>query len=307
MATKSVARKHHYLPQSYLAAFTPSGEKTDKFHVFDIQSGKSFKTSPLNVAAQRDFNRVDVDGHPPDAVENALSSFERQAVEAIRRVNDCHIFPSDTDWNLILNLIALIAVRNPQLRESFNSSREHAIRVMAGMLASDKRLWEGHIKKARESGEDIPDVSFEEFQDFAERGEYDIEFHPQGNLEVEFNAIDTVLPLLGQRMWSLLIAPPDGPEFICSDHPVALTWKPGHKGPIGYGRRHSEVFFPLGRRTGFYGVYEDTLKPVVNCRPMSVAIMNSRVLQGTERQVYSARDSFSIWYQNGIEEVKFLP
>jgi hypothetical protein len=307
MTTKSIARKHHYLPQAYLAAFTPSGEKNDQFHVLDIKSGKYFQTSPVNVAAQRDFNRVDMDGHSPDAVENALAAFEGRAVEAIRRVINTKSFPSDHDWNLILNLLALIAIRNPQRRASFNASRRHTLHVIAGMLANDRRLWESQISQARGSGEDIPEVSFEDFQSFVERGEYDIEFHSQDNLRVEFNAIDAILPLLGQRVWSILIAPPEGPEFICSDHPVALTWKPGGSGPIGFSRRHSEVFFPFGRHVGFYGVYEDTLKPVVICRPMNVAIMNSCVLQSAERHVYSARETFSIWHQQGIKEVRCSP
>lgn len=304
MATKSIARKHHYLTQSYLAAFTTDGTKDSQFCVFDVESGRSFRTSPVNVAAQRDFNRVDIEGHSPDAIENALAPFEGNAVNAIRRVLDNYRFPNDEDWNLILNLLALFAVRNPQMRNSFNQSRERELQIIADMLASDKGLWESHVRKARESGEHIPDVPFEEFKSFIEKGNYSYVFHPEENLRVEFNAMDEVLPLLGQRAWTVLVAPPNGPEFICSDHPVTLEWRGNRKDPVGYGLRETEVFFPLGRRVGFYGVYESPLRPVVMCKPQNVAIMNSRIMHNAERHVYSALENFSVWRNGSIQEIR---
>ena len=300
---KSVARKHHYVSQAYLAAFTSSGTKDGQFFVLDVESGRAFRTTPGNVAAQRDFNRVDIEGHSPDVVENALAPFEGNAIDAIRRVVETQSFPSDSEWNLILNLLALFAVRNPRLRESFNRSREQTLRIIGDMLASDKKLWDGHMQKAKEAGEQFPNVSFEEFKSFVERGNYKFEFHPEGNLRAEFNALDKVLPLLGQRIWSVLIAPPEGPEFICSDHPVTLVWKGAREGHVGYGLRETEVFFPIGRRVGFYGAYESPLKPVVTCRPLNVAIMNQRLVNSAERQVYSAVKSFVVWYKGSIREV----
>src|SRR6185295_17808452 len=86
MNTKTVARRHHYVPQAYLAAFTDNGLKTGQFNVMEVESGRNFRTSPINVATERDFNRVDIDGRSPDAIEQALAPFEEQAIGAIRRV-----------------------------------------------------------------------------------------------------------------------------------------------------------------------------------------------------------------------------
>ncbi|WP_394807514.1 DUF4238 domain-containing protein [Nitrosomonas sp.] len=296
MAVKPISRRHHYLPQSYLAAFTDTGLKGGQFFVLDIQTGHSFRTSPLNVGAERDFNRVDIEGHAPDAIENALAPFEGEAVDAIRRVIDSEAFPTDSDWNLILNLLGLIAVRNPKLRGSFNRSRGQMLRTIGDLLVSDKKIWDHHVKKTCAAGEDISDsVSFEDARQFVENGNYRIEFHPQGNLRVEFHAFDELLPLLGQRTWSVLVAPSDGPEFICSDHPVTLAWKSGQSGPIGFKLKETEVFFPLGRHVGFYGVFESPLKPVVRCKPGHVATMNKRVAWNSERHVYSSIESFFVW------------
>lgn len=305
MEIKPIARRHHYLPQAYLAAFTNNGCKDGKFFVLDAQTGLAFSTSPINVAVKRDFNRVDIEGRSPDAIESGLAPFEAEAVHAIRRVIESQMYPSDGDWNLILNLLALIAVRNPKIRDSFNHSRELVLRNIADLLVSDEYIWDHHIKKAREAGVNITDdVSFEDVRRFIKEGKYQFEFHPQDNLRVEFNSFDKLLPLLGQRSWSILVAPPEGPEFVASDHPVTLVWKSARSGAIGFEHKETEVFFPLGRRVGFYGVYEDPLNKVVTCKPSHVATLNSRVSWNSERHVYSTQKCFFIWYKGQIREVQ---
>jgi hypothetical protein len=253
MAAKTVARRHHYLPQGYLAVFTENGSKDDQFFALDVHSGHCFRTSPKNVAAERDFNRVDIEGHSPDAIEQALATFEGQAIRAIRALIESQKFPNDDDWNWILNLLGLITVRNPKLRHSFNRSHEQVINHVGDLLVSDKKIWDHYQEKMRKEGEIVDEsMSFEDMKQFIDERKYQIEFHPQGNLRVEFHAFNELLPILGQRTWSVLVAPDDGPEFICSDHPVTLVWKRGNSGPVGYGLKETEVFFPLGRRVGFY-------------------------------------------------------
>lgn len=302
---KPIARRHHYLPQAYLAAFTDTGQKNGRFNVLDVRNGRSFRTSPLNVAAERDFNRVDIEGYSPDAIEQALAPFEAQAVDAIRKIIETREFPCDEDWNWILNLLGLIAVRNPQLRKSFNSAREQVIHRIGDLLVSDKKTWEYHVKKARESGQHIDEnMPFDDVKQFVEGRNYQLEFFPQGNLRAEFNTFDKLLPILGQRTWSVLVVPDQGPEFICSDHPVTLVWKNGRSGPVGYGLKETEVFFPLGPHVGFYDTFEVPLKPVVNCRPEHVATMNKRVMLNSGHHVYSAHKSFFVWHEGHIREVQ---
>ena len=189
MEKRPLARRHHYVPQAYLASFTSNGTKDGKFCVLDIHTGHAFRTSPLKVAVQRDFNRIDMEGHSPDAIECALAPFEGEAVAAIRRVIEIQSFPNDRDWNLILNLLGLIAVRNPKFRSSFNESRKQVLRRLADLLVEDKKTWDNHIKSAREEGEGVYEsVSFEDVKRFVKEGQYRIEFHPEGNLRIEFSA-----------------------------------------------------------------------------------------------------------------------
>jgi hypothetical protein len=307
MLTKKISRKHHYLPQGYLAGFTDSGAKDGRFFVLEVETGNSFITSPKNVAAERDFNRVEIDGKDPDVLEQALAPFERFAANAILRVEKKEVFPNDEDFSDLINLLCLIAVRNPHLRKSFNRSRELLVRRIAELLVSDKKLWEHNVKKAKESGKSVPsNVPFEDVKRFVQKGEYQIEFGVESNIRAEFRGFNSLLPILGRRLWSLLIIPMGLPEFVCSDHPVTLVWKnPDLKGhPIGYGLQHTEVFFPLNRRRGLLGVFEDPLPPVVILHGLIVAQMNARVALNAERQVFSARETFLMLFEGKPKYVK---
>ncbi len=304
MKKKSTARRHYYLPQSYLARFTDKGTKEGQFFVLEVESGRAFRTSPKNVAVELDFNRVDIDGHPPDVIETAFSPLEEEAGQAIANTVATRKFPNDEDCNSILNLICLIAVRNPFFRKSFNRAREQTIHIIGDLLISDEKLFEHHVRKARENGENIPDsISFEEMKRFIEERNYKIEFFPEGNLRVELNTFGKILPIFGERTWSLIIAPSDGPEFICSDHPVTINWKSGRKGPIGLASRDSEVFFPLSRRAGFYGTFENPLKEVVHAKPGNVATMNRRLMFNAEKHVFSSQKSFVMWIDGEIKNI----
>lgn len=307
MTQKSVARKHHYIPQAFLAGFTEQGKKDGQLYVFDPANGTSFRTIPKKVAAERDFNRVDVLGKPIDVVEKALASFEMNAIEAIKRVVESEAFPNDEDYILILNFLGLLAIRNPRLRKSFNESREAVCRRLLELVVSNTKVWEHHKVKAIAGGHEIStSVSFDDAREFVRRGEYDVTFSSEGNLRAEFGALDDVLRVLGQRSWSVLIAPKDGTEFICADHPVTLWSKSGSRESLGLGMTNTEIFLPLSKRVGFYGVYEEPLKEVVRCRASNVAIMNQRAMDTAQRHVYSASPSFSIWQDEMIREVSCI-
>lgn len=309
----STARKHHFLTQAYLAAFTDNESKDGQFCVLDLQKEICFRTTPKNVAFERDFNRIDIEGKPLDILEQALAPFEGRAVQAIRNVNQTKNFPNDEDFKYIINLLCLFALRNPLGRKSFDRSRELTWQIVGDLLVSNEMTWACHAKKIQEEGyvKEIC-ITFEEAKKNIEERKYlsryvhkdIIKFPSEDHIPGEFHTFDKILPKLRQRTWSLFIAPSSGPGFICSDHPVTLTWKNStNRDPIGYGLNNTQVFFPIGPRTGFFGVYEDPLRPVVNLKPFQVAILNKRVWHSASRQVFSKTNTLSIWDEGELIEV----
>ena len=75
------------------------------------------------------------------------------------------------------------------------------------------------------------------------------------------------------------------------------------EGPIGYGLRHTEVFFPLNRRRALWGVFEDPLPPVFILHEPMVAEMNARVALNAERHVFSACELFVMLFEGKVREV----
>jgi len=119
------ARKHHWIPQVYLKGFTKDRNKGSQLYVVDCVAQKSFRVPPAKIEAQRDFNRRELEGHAPNAVESAYSVFETQLNDALDRIESSKKFDNANDRILIFNLIALLAVRNPRMRESMRRAHEH--------------------------------------------------------------------------------------------------------------------------------------------------------------------------------------
>ena len=307
MQNKSIARNHHYLPAGYLEAFTSKGKKQGKFNVLNIKNGDVFDSSPRNVGSKRDFNRVNRESFPIDKLENDLALFEGSVIAAIKNLKDSNIYPCSSDLNLIVNLITLIAVRNPRMRKLIDSSREKELRLLDDYLLSNEERFNRCIAEARAAGVKIPDITFDRYKAFTDSGNYKFDFYPEKNAEehliIEFDAFEKLLPIFGKRYWSVLLAPENGPEFICCDHPVTLTWKNHLRGNIGFAHKNTEVFFPLDRKIGIFGVFESPLDKIVLCTPLQVGILNKRLLNNAELHIYSAQNSFTIGDAQGLYEV----
>ncbi len=291
----SKSRKHHYLSQFYLRNFCGDGEYFDKLHVFDVQSGEWFATSPKNVGAKRDFNRVDIENVEIDALENSLAKFEAGAALALQRIVSTSQFPTDKDLNWMLNLIGIYACRNPRMRSSFNRAVKQNVRIMGEYLVSSEQIFKRQMELAISSGEVKPNnVSYVEMKEFVESGAYCVEIPTDENHRVEFNAFDTVLPLLGQRSWSLLVVESSASDVISCDHPVIITSKTSREMVVGIGTKDTEIIFPISKKLILYGVFERPIKKEVTINSERVAIFNRRIAAQAKRHIYSSRPCFAM-------------
>jgi hypothetical protein len=83
--------------------------------VYDSVERKTFKTAPENVALEKDFNTIDIEGHEPDAFEKAMATIESDIGPALLRIAEVKSLKDEKDKELLLNLIALLHVRNLRL------------------------------------------------------------------------------------------------------------------------------------------------------------------------------------------------
>ena len=306
----NVARKHHFVPQGYLAGFTDDGTRNGKLTVFDLESQKTFRTTPRNVAAKRDFNRIDIHGLFPDSVERALGDFEGKAISTIRRLQECEGSMTDDELSDIVTLMTLLVTRNPRRRHRMNAARRHGVRVIASMLTSDRLIYESHVARAKRDGFIPKDahVPFEKVAKFVREDQYTVEISTTENLQQEFGiSFNDIFDTLASRSWSLVIADADAPDFVTCDHPVAVVFKDnGRRGPIGYDLPVTEVSFPLGPRHAVIGVLENPLRPQFTYRAEEVAALNSRTEYHADRQVYAKSRRALILERGGIAKFNIV-
>jgi len=287
------ARLHHFVSQCYLRSFAVKRKKTYQTTVFDARVRRTYPTNIENIAAERDFNTVDAEGHRPDALETGLSMFEAELAPAIERVKAAGRFEHEEDRALILNFMCLLSMRNPRQREAVHGFQERVMKQVMSLLIATPQRWESHMKKATAAGYLIKNnVSYYEMKRFVEDDQYAILTPTNYHIKLEMHLFDKVLPLFFERRWTMLHASERSGGFVTSDHPVCLMWSsPQRQGklPPGHGLKGTQVLFPLSPRFALLGGF-DGIETVLNVSDEHVAGINSAVVAHAQWQVY-ARDA----------------
>lgn len=85
-------------------------------------------------------NTIDLEGHQPDAFENAMSLVESDIGPALVRIVAAKSLASQDDRVLLLNLIGLLHTRNPRLRERFRGFRDRVAKAVLDVAMSIRQV-----------------------------------------------------------------------------------------------------------------------------------------------------------------------
>lgn len=292
------ARNHHFVPQYYLKGFATPRSKDGWLSVFDLKEQKSFRTRPRNVAARRDYHRVDIEGIDPNIVETQLAALDDQADKAFRRIIAARSIADRDDFSFVLTLIAQIAITSPAFRDMrAGIIRQMGTVMMHNMVASPERWAEvtaGASADPRIGGDPVP---YEEARAAVENGEIVPVAAKEVLIEQEWKLWPAILPLLEARKWTLLIAPSGSAGFVTSDRPFSLKWNDAsldnpNYGP-GLGSSDTNLIFPLSRDLALVGSFEAG-GGAVEVDEMRVAVINLMIFSGAMRQLYGAADFATI-------------
>lgn len=287
----SEARHHHYVPQGYLRGFGHKKGKNWFVFASDLGTGRSFEANIRNVCGERDFMRFETKDHAPDVLEKELSKFEGTACEAIRSVVRTAKFESE-EKVVILNLMALLAVRSPERRESMRQSHETVLKRVLDLTLANKERWDSQVEKlgAANPGQ----VSYEQVKEFHERAEYTIEVNRERHILSEFDVLDTVLQLLGRRRWTLYTTNGEHGDFVTTNRPVVISFTEPEKVPPfmrhspGFGLTETEVYFPLSKNAFLIGRWDKGGHTEVATQSF-IAAANTHMVASSYGQVFSAR------------------
>jgi hypothetical protein len=289
------ARIHHYVPQCYLRGFANAA--TSRLYVVDGAARRIFETTPRNVAAERDFNRIDAEGFALDALEADVAGFEGELASALERIIKKRSFKDPDDRLVILNFIALLAIRNPRHRATFSGFEDGMLKMMAELMVATPERWASQVKQGKEAGifSDDMDLDYETMKAFVGKGDYRFVTPRMRHIQMELSNFDAVLPYICERKWSLLKARSGTRGFITSDHPVCLMWadpkkRMGFHGP-GLGMTGTNLLFPLSSDLALFGRFEGE-ESERDVDDFVIAGFNTVVITYAERQAYARDDGF---------------
>lgn len=291
------ARKHHYVPQCYLKGFVADRDNP-KLFVVDGRELKSFVTTPANVAAERDFHRIQVEGHAPDALENAFSGFESELDQALRRIVVARSIQEPNDRAYLFNLIGLQATKHPHLRKQMEEFQARIMKQAMRMATATPERWASQIRQMEVAGE-LPEehsrVTYEDMKKFVEDEAYEINFVPGHHLGIELETFNEILPLIFARKWVIFRAPPGSSGFVTSDHPMCLMWSNpasrGFYGP-GLGLGNTQLLFPISSELAVMGMFESE-EEECDADEALVATINGAIIVHADHQFYAQDDRFS--------------
>jgi hypothetical protein len=301
MSDKPIKKNHHYIPKSHLANFTKKGKVDSALWVFDTVTGKQWETKPGSVAIKKNLYTVDVSEERPDIFEDIFAEIENKAAPIIREICRSHIMPTGDDYNWLMNYIALLAERTPARREVHEKPIQDISRMMLKMIFSTPERYEATRRNMLESGYNLGDsLSYEQLRDFSYGDQYTIEVDNNTNIKNLLTAIDTILPPLASRKWSVVFSPSTLGDFICSDNPVSLYWTEirdrGLWSSPGHWLLGTEVSLPLSSRVALLGRFEEYHPPsrIVPSRK-ALATINSNTGRYSERFIFSRKKDF-FWF-----------
>lgn len=290
----ATAKRHHFISQCYLRGFA-ADPASPKLYVVDFFDRKSFSTSPLNVAHERDFHAIDMPGQPRDLVEKKLGEdFESELGPALRRIIEGASLADDHDRGYLFFFMALLLMKTPSMRKRISEWMGGIADFTLRGQAADPAAWEAKIARAKAEGVLPPDADAAAMRKHILEGNFEYGVSVPGHMYFEFRLAPTFVPWFEQRKWMLIKAPRNSPGFITSDNPVCVMWQdPSLPMPAGLGMRRTQIVFPVASELAMVGTYEDIGSPVVNADAELIAVINGNVLPYVNRQVYARDEHFA--------------
>lgn len=286
------ARNHHFVPQYYLKGFAKPRSKDGKLTVFDLKDRKGFVTRPRNVAARRDYNRIEIESQDPNVVESKLADLEALGDQAFRRIIAARSIEDRDDFSLVHVLIARIAISNPAFRDQRDQIISQVGSMMMRNMVATPERWDAVTgQMGPELGADP--IPYEQARAAVEGGRIVANATKETLIEQEILLWPSILPMLEQRKWTLLIAPPGSAGFITSDRPFSLRWNDEtmNRGPygVGLGCTDTTLIFPISHDLAVIGSFEHGGGANVVDESI-VAAVNFALFQAAMRQVYASAD-----------------
>lgn len=298
--------QHHYLPKNAYLKFFQSPERLG--FVWMYQRGKDpIFLNINNVAKERHlYSFTDENGQYSTELESALAEMEAVASKIFEKLNKAEgsILISAQEKSELAYFLAMQVARTPAFRDSLKQQAAEFAKFHMQMLASNKDAFTHAVTEARKERPEMPDVGFEEMQEFIFGEKYTIDMGNENYfLKQAIQLGNNIYPTI--MMKDMFILKSRSVEFITSDYPVALIRHPGVPAFYGGGFLMSGILIPIGTNTALFCKNPDNPKGPpkkdeqipLGCReapPVQAREVNKITINHAERFLFSASNDIKI-------------
>ena len=235
---------------------------------------------------------MNIPGHDPNVIESGLSDLEGKAALLIRDLNAAPRLPTLSELEVLVNFVALQAVRVPAHRSPLAEFIEDVGKDVLRISTQTPERFELMMQRLRASGYDVPESSFENWRRYVEREDV-VKANQTWLVQLMLEQMGTVLKALEYRHWHLCVLRPGAPDLVCSDNPVRVTRVRGlPRLPAGFMDPNTDVTMPLTKRLMLMATFEGPGQ-LTEVGEQQVAKFNITTVNGALRQVYApAREMY---------------
>ncbi|KAF0243676.1 MAG: hypothetical protein FD180_3196 [Planctomycetota bacterium] len=277
-------KKHHYVPKSYLAGFTPSGGVEDSLWVH--REGKSRKSKPEACAFEREYYSRTEAGTGYSDLESRLGVIEGAGMNVIKGIVAGGRLPGGEELDPLLDFVAIMSTRGPNTRERFDEFVSEVSRKYL-IIAKHCESW----NKGEHPGHDSTSPSAEEIDEFKKS-----ELGPDHKLLPFLDGVEVVKKCLVGRQWAVWRTAETAARLITTDNPVIIDWMfPTDTRDLpGHAHRHTMLSMPLTKRLLLVGCHEAAMD-VQEPMPIEiVACQNGLRLVRARHEAFSCEADFPI-------------
>jgi len=214
---KRAAKRHHYLPQSYLEGFC----REDGFWVYDRKDDEYRKQTPVNTTVQKHYYSIEEEeGEKNIEIERMLSELEGDTKKIINKIMHRKLL-SNEDKMIMSLFISFAWTRIPDFERLVNESMKRLIKKTGDILNKDvERIKQTFERYEKDTGEKIA-IEPAQLKEFWDRGKFDIVMNRNASLDMMLQVAPECGRFLSLMDWVFAIAPKDY-SFITTDSPFVL-------------------------------------------------------------------------------------
>lgn len=247
-------KRHHYLPEFYLAGFTGDGGRDSVFTVYDRATDKFRNQTPKDTAVGRYYYAIeDEHGERSMEIETFLSSIEGETAPVIAKLARRE-HPTDHEREVLALFCALLHTRVPQFDRSIQEMTNGAFQALARTVAvsvDEVRLQ--HEAFAARTGTPMEITPEEDFE-LLRSGGYRVEEPRQNVIKMMLQLSGELAEVFLNMRWAIAEVP-RRMSLVVTDAPLLLiaprAWQPGMP-PFGIATPGTHKMFPLSRTVALF-------------------------------------------------------